>query len=237
MAYLLLLFGLSFAPGLLWLWFFYRKDRIEPEPVRLIVRTFLLGVALGVPAALLELFFVESLLVTVVIAPVIEEALKFVGVRFTVYRRAEFDEPLDGIVYTAAVALGFASIENALYLFASYLTAVETAESLRALSPLGVVTSVFVVRALLSVPAHVLYSSLWGYALGKAKFAGPLLRRKLIARGLGLAVLCHALFNLFASHLPQAALGELILVVLMWKVVLRHIDEGLRVSPHTRPSP
>lgn len=232
----LILFVLSFAPGLGWLWFFYRKDRLEPEPIRLIVRTFFIGMGLGIPATLLELLFSESLFVTVAIAPVVEEALKYGGVRLTVYRRPEFDEPLDGIVYTAAVALGFASIENALYLFAAYLNAVETAASLRVLSPFGVVTSVFVVRALLSVPSHVLYSSMWGYALGKAKFSDPLVRRGLIGRGLGVAILCHALFNFFAAHLPQAALAELILIVVMWKAVLRRIDEGLRLSPHHRPS-
>ncbi|WP_447978320.1 PrsW family intramembrane metalloprotease [Candidatus Nitrospira bockiana] len=234
MAYLML-FALSFAPGLLWLWFFYRKDTLDPEPASLIIKTFLIGMGLGVPATVLELLFTESAVVTVAIAPVIEELLKFAGVRFTVYRRAEFDEPLDGIIYTAAVALGFASIENGLYLLATYLTAVDTAASLNVITPFGVLTSVFLVRALLSVPSHVLYSSMWGYALGRAKFSAPGEGRRLLLTGLVLAILCHALFNFFASHLPQAALAELLLVAIMWRVVFKRIDEGLRTSPH-RPT-
>ncbi|MER3422235.1 MAG: hypothetical protein C4293_02395, partial [Nitrospiraceae bacterium] len=74
----------------------------------------------------------------------------------TVYHESEFDEPLDGIIYTAALALGFASMENWLYLLAAYLGADETAQASEVLSPFGVVISVFVIRALLSVPSHVL---------------------------------------------------------------------------------
>lgn len=228
----LALFAAAFAPGLFWLWYFYRKDKLEPEPKTLIIKTFLIGILLGIPATFLEFLFTESLVVTIVIAPLIEEALKYGGVRFTVYQKAEFDEPLDGIIYTAALALGFASMENWLYLFAAYLGADEAAEALDVLSPFGVVASVFIVRALLSVPSHVLYSSMWGYALGKAKFTDLQEGRALIRRGFLLAVFCHGLFNFFASNLPGAALGEVMLVAAMWWIILRRIGEGLKASPH-----
>ncbi|MGH7229809.1 MAG: PrsW family intramembrane metalloprotease [Nitrospiraceae bacterium] len=228
-------FAAAFAPGLFWLWYFYRKDKLEPEPKKLIIKTFFVGIALGIPATFLELLFTESLLVTILIAPVIEEALKYSGVRLAAYRRPEFDEPLDGIIYTAAVALGFASMENVFYLLAAYLSAHDTAKSLEVLSPFGVVISVFVLRALMSVPSHVLYSSMWGYALGRAKFMDRASGRSLILKGFLAAVLCHALFNFFASRLPQAAVGELLLVTILWVVVLKRIAEGQRISPHRVP--
>jgi RsiW-degrading membrane proteinase PrsW (M82 family) len=92
--------------------------------------------------------------------------------------------------------------------------------------------SVFVLRALMSVPGHVLYSSLWGYALGKAKFLDRTAGRSLVLRGFLLAIFCHGLFNLFASRLPQAALAELALVAVLWVIILRKIAEGLKLSPH-----
>ena len=222
----------AFAPGLFWLWFFYKKDKLEPEPKRLIVMTFLLGMGLGIPATLLELLFTESLFAIILVAPIIEEGLKYSGVRLTVYRSAEFNEPLDGIIYTAALALGFASMENWLYLLAAYLNASDMAQSTETLSPFGVVASVFVVRAFLSVPSHVLYSSMWGSALGRAKFADPAQGNAMIQRGLLLAILCHGLFNFFASHFPEAVVGEVVLMFVMWGIVLRSIRECQKASPH-----
>ncbi|HJU05110.1 MAG TPA: PrsW family glutamic-type intramembrane protease [Nitrospiraceae bacterium] len=225
----------SFVPGLFWLWFFYKRDSLEPEPKRLLITSFFVGIGLGIPATFLEILFNDSLLMTVLIAPVIEETLKFGGVRFTVFRHPEFDEPLDGIIYTAAVALGFASMENLFYLMAAYLNASDTSQSLEVLSPFGVVMSVFVLRALMSVPSHVLYSGFWGYALGKAKFMDRAAGRSLVLKGFLLAIFCHGLFNFFASRLPQAALAELALVAILWAVILRKIAEGLKLSPHRAP--
>ena len=222
----------AFAPGVFWLWLFYKKDKLEPEPKRLIVLTFLLGMGLGIPATLLELFFTGSPLSIVLLAPIIEEGLKYSGVRLTVYRNAEFNEPLDGIIYTAALALGFASMENWLYLLAAYLNAPDVAQSMETLSPFGVVASVFVVRAFLSVPSHVLYSSMWGSALGRAKFADPARGNAMIQQGFLLAILCHGLFNLFASHFPEGIVPELVLMVVMWVIVLRSIRECQKGSPH-----
>ena len=226
------LLAAAFAPGLFWLWYFYRKDTLEPEPKRLILRMFFLGILLGIPATILELFPVDSIVMTVILAPAIEESLKFLGVRFTVYLRREFDEPMDGIIYTAAVALGFASMENWFYLWATYLNAHDAAQSFETLSPLGILLSVFIIRALLSVPSHVLYSSLWGYALGKAKFMDPARGRRLIVKGLALAMLCHGLFNYFAANLPEAALAEVVLVAVLWVIILRRMAESIKISPH-----
>ena len=231
MIFILLLLA-AFAPGLFWLWYFYKKDQLEPEPKRLIVMTFLLGMVLGIPATLLEFLFTQSLLAIVLVAPIVEEGLKYSGVRLTVYRSAEFDEPLDGIIYTAALALGFASVENWLYLLAAYFNATDIAQSTEPLSPFGVVTSVFVIRAFLSVPSHVLYSSMWGSALGRAKFTDPARGNAMIRRGLLLAILCHGLFNLFASHFPEGVVEEVILMIVMWVIVLRSIREGQKASPH-----
>lgn len=111
---------LAFAPGIFWLWYLYQKDRWEPEPRHLVLKAFFWGLVIAFPAALLETAFLWSqFLLIVVAAPVIEEYLKYFVVRRAVYHREEFSEPVDGIVYAGAAALGFASIENLGYLLSA----------------------------------------------------------------------------------------------------------------------
>jgi RsiW-degrading membrane proteinase PrsW (M82 family) len=228
--------AIAFGPAVFWLWYFYSKDKLDPEPKRLIAKTFFLGMLLGLPATFLELLFLDSLVVSVLIAPAIEESLKYAGVRYTVYRSAEFDEPLDGIIYAAAVALGFASVENVFYLLAIYFSVTDAEPTLEVMSPFGAVASVFAIRALISVPSHVLFSSMWGYALGRGKFLPAIEARMLIRWGLVYAIVCHGLFNFSASRLPEGALGVLLLVTILWRVLRRRIREVQTNAPrHARP--
>ncbi len=220
----LTILALAFAPGLFWLWFFYKRDKIEPEPKHLIVKTFFWGMAAVLPAIFLETPFrgmAGGLALTVVAAPVIEEYLKYFAVRRTIYAHDEFDEPMDGIVYAAAAALGFASLENVFFLFSAYSTGGE-----------GQVWATFALRAFLSVPGHVMFSAMWGYALGVAKFSPGADRRKVIAGGVGLAMLLHALFNLLVSTVPLVSIGMLAFLFFGWRAVNRKIAAALADSPH-----
>ncbi|MFH0825481.1 MAG: PrsW family glutamic-type intramembrane protease, partial [Pseudomonadota bacterium] len=114
---LLLLPALGFAPGLFFLYYFYKKDRIEPEPLFMIRNCFVMGMIAVIPAMILEWPFTGmGVFLVCIVGPVVEEVVKFTTVRLTVYKHAEFDEPLDGVVYSASTALGFASLENLFYL-------------------------------------------------------------------------------------------------------------------------
>lgn len=213
---------LSLTPGLFWTWYFFKKDRVEPEPLRLIRDCFLLGMVAVIPAAILEPPFerISVLFSVVVAAPIMEELLKFAVVRLTVFRKTEFNEPMDGIVYAAAAALGFASLENVLYVLGEYNKGT------------GTVAAVTVLRALLSVPGHALWSSMWGFALGFAKFAPPLRRKKLIRTGLLMAIGMHGLYNLLCLSGPVWPLGLLIFVPVTWMIAHRRIEQALLASPH-----
>src|SRR5262249_43986258 len=79
-----------------------------------------------------------------------EEGSKFLGAWTLAKHRREFDEPVDGIVYGCASALGFAAIENIKYFAANRLSGL-------------VVTG----RAFTSVPLHMFVGAIWGYALGR----------------------------------------------------------------------
>ena len=117
----------SLSPGIFWLWFFLRQDKVRPKPKHLIALTFLLGCVSTIPAAILEFVFhfgglldAQTDLATVatgmlfVVGPV-EELCKFGAVRLLASRSLYFDEPMDGLVYGAAASLGFASLEHFFY--------------------------------------------------------------------------------------------------------------------------
>ncbi len=213
---------LAFAPGIFWLWYVYQKDRWEPEPRTFIVKTFLLGMACALPVALLEApFYWSEFFLIVIAAPVIEEYAKYFVVSRTVYRQGEFSEPMDGIVYSAAAALGFASIENLLYL--------ATAQSQHMLTP------VFLGRAFFSVPGHVLFSTIWGAALGRAKFLpDPARQRALIHGGLLTAMAAHGLFNLLAMFELRGAIGLLIFLFFAWKFFHQRVETALAESSYAQ---
>jgi RsiW-degrading membrane proteinase PrsW (M82 family) len=212
---------LAVAPVVFWLWYFYQKDRYEPEPLSWILVVYLLGIAVTLPVGLVEgvaALFLPSFLITVLVAPIVEEAGKFLVVRRTVYETAEFDEPVDGMVYAAAAGLGFATLENIIYVFAALETSVSFA------------LQTGLVRALLSVPGHVLFSAMWGYSLGRAKFLPEAGRSRVIAAGLLLAMASHALFNLLLYNEVGFALLVLVLVPLLWISFQRGITESLKNS-------
>lgn len=216
-----LLLLLALAPAIFWLYYFYSRDRYEPEPLSWILAVYILGAAVTIPVALVEGaagMFVPAVLAAVVIAPIVEESGKYLVVKRSVYSSPEFDEPVDGIVYAAAAGLGFATLENIVYVFSSFegsfLFAVQTG----------------VVRAFLSVPGHVLFSAMWGYALGQSKFLSPARGSVLVFSGLVLAIAAHGLFNfLLFSDLGFAFL-VLILVPLLWIMVDRRIRRALGQS-------
>ncbi|OPX70064.1 MAG: hypothetical protein A4E37_00177 [Methanoregulaceae archaeon PtaB.Bin056] len=216
-----LIFLLAMAPGLFWLYYFYSKDRYDPEPVVWVLGIFLLGATVTVPVAVLEGVLgavAGGILAAVVVAPVCEEIAKYLVVKKTVYRSRVFDEPVDGIIYAAAAGLGFATIENILYLFSAF------DESLLLALQTGVV------RGLISVPGHVLFSVMWGSALGMARFMPEQEGNRLVRNGLVLAMAAHALFNLLLFSAVGFAVLVLVLVPLLWVLTERHIRNSLSHS-------
>jgi RsiW-degrading membrane proteinase PrsW (M82 family) len=216
----LVIVAVAVAPAIFWLWYFYRRDRYEPEPKLLIIRTFFLGMLVTLPVAFIEgVLPISDLILAVLAAPIIEEVAKYLVVRRTVYPNPEFNEPMDGVVYAASAALGFATLENIVYISTAYLT-----------SPLEDVLVIYALRALLSVPGHALFSSMWGYALGRAKF-DPARGTGFILGGLALAIGLHGVFNFFLYSAPLLAAGVFVLILAAWWGVLHLVEDALRRSP------
>ncbi len=227
--------ALAFAPGIFWLWYFYKKDKLEPEPRALVAKTFFFGILATIPAVILETPFRQSkLLMLVFVAPIAEELCKFFTVRWTMYKNDEFDEPMDGIVYGTAAALGFASAENVLYLLGAFFIPEEVYQGAKSTEALW---TVFTLRAFLSVPGHALWGAIWGYALGRAKFSEPEHGRSLILKGVLLAMVLHGIFNFLLLYTLHTAIGMLVLVPMVWRMVNQRIAKALESSPFRAESP
>jgi RsiW-degrading membrane proteinase PrsW (M82 family) len=194
---------IALAPGFFLAWYFYHRDKYEPEPKLKIIKIFFLGALMVLPAALAEIILVTifglntqgllSILVLsfFIVAP-IEESLKYVAVRKWIYKSLEFDEVMDGIVYTVSASLGFATAENIIYVL-----------------PLGIQTGIL--RAFITVPGHALFGALMGYYIGKAKFNREK-EKKLIIKGIVLAIICHGLFDFLA--MSRSIFSSLIIFLL-----------------------
>ena len=215
-----LLIVVAFAPGIFWLWYFARKSLYRPGPRRLLVFTFLLGMVATIPAGILNSIFVDeavlsedarlasvAMMMLLVVGPV-EETAKFLAVRLFSYRSLYFDEPADGLLYAAAASLGFASLENLLYV-------------------LEFGPGVMILRAPLSTLAHVVFASVWGYRLGLRTQGGDRRRGPLLVAILAAAAV-HGLFNVAVFAVPAAAV---LLVVVGAAWTLRRFDWARRVSP------
>lgn len=115
-------------PALIWLSYYLRKD-LHPEPKRMILKVFLLGslitlpvffIQLGLSALLAEIklpTFIISILYWFLVIAFTEEFFKYLVVKRVVFNSKHLDEPLDIMLYMIIAALGFAALENVLYLF------------------------------------------------------------------------------------------------------------------------
>jgi RsiW-degrading membrane proteinase PrsW (M82 family) len=205
------------APTVFLLLFVYLRDKYEHEPLGLIGVTFVLG-AIGVlPAAFLELllegfFPVPAILQAFLYVAVVEELTKFGAVKIKAYRSFHFNEVMDGIVYAVAASLGFATVENIIYVLRS-----------------GLAVAIF--RAILSVPDHAVWGGIMGFYLGLAKrdekASGS--EQSQIIKGLAIVILLHGLYDSLAF---LESLGGVILISLIgWGLFLVLMRKALALSP------
>ncbi|MGI6344187.1 MAG: PrsW family glutamic-type intramembrane protease [Bacillota bacterium] len=207
--------------------FFYVRDVYEREPRVLLVRLFLHGVLITIPAAVIGVLaagllegLVSSqsplylLVENFIFIALVEEGLKYWVVRRQAYHHPAFNEPYDGMLYAIFASLGFAALENILYVAQGG-------------------TRVAVARALLSVPAHALFASTMGYFLGRARFARTARREEQMLRAaLVLPVLLHGVYDLLLSTGNVSLMWGIVPFSLaMWIMALRQMRLSHRRSP------
>jgi protease PrsW len=169
------------APGLALLSYFYLKDKYEPEPVWMVLFTFISGALLILPIAFFEYVLKTENVIkydsiyAIFSSGLIEEFFKWSILFVCAYRNVEFDEPFDGIVYGTSVSLGFATAENIMYLMTNGMEYALT-------------------RALLPVSSHALFGVIMGYYISVAKFTKES-KLPLFLLSMILPALLHGIFN------------------------------------------
>lgn len=237
-----LLVLLAVAPPIGLVIYFYLRDRYEPEPRGYVVAAFLYGPLVLVPALWLGpwvkgLVDPEWLLLSGVegrlyedffVAAAVEEGLKWVLFSVTILRWREFDEPMDGVVYGATMALGLAAVENLHYVLLCHGR------------PGCAALALALLRGVFSVPAHALFGASMGFFLGRAKFARHRWHRAyLVPLGLFVPWAFHGLYDHLCSYVGPLW-GWLFLGVVsffMWVFVLVAITRALGRSPFKPQEP
>jgi protease PrsW len=233
-------------PGFLWLWHFYKKDKYEPEPVSLVLKCVMFGALAVIPIALIE-WILEKLVLQGIIGPLFqlnpyymatgylaigfrsfieasftEELGKFFVVYKTVFNNPEFNEIMDGIIYSTAAAVGFSIAENFLYIWATNF------------NPL-----VMLLRSTCCTVIHISASGFFGYYLARAKFVdSPPARKYYIGLGLGIAIGIHGIYDfviLSSVTSPGAGLAVLGFIILsafaFYRLLNDKVDLALAESP------
>jgi protease PrsW len=218
------LFALALAPGAAIVLYIYLKDKHEREPLGLLLISFLYG---GL-SAIMTLFISWPVEALIIIKPddaihqffnaffkvaLIEEFSKFFFVRFILFNNRNFNEPFDGIVYAVMVSMGFATLENVLYVY-----------------QFGLATGIL--RMFTAVPAHATFAIIMGFFLGKAKFSHQKVLYYSIM-GLLTAALFHGSYDyfLFISFVPGIWAGAAVSLIVGFILSRKAIRLHQQTSP------
>lgn len=215
-----ILLSVAIAPALALLSYFYLRKEIAKEPSKLLLHSFIYGAILTFPILFIqhviqeEEIFSSLFLHQALVTSALEEFFKWLILVIAIYKHVEFDDPYDGILYGASVALGFATVENILFL-------------------LNFGMNEAFIRALLPVSSHALFGVVMGYYLGRAKFSARKAKNEITYAFLASFVL-HTIYN---SILIIKGLELLLIVPFMlflWVFGLSKAKKAHILSRHKR---
>jgi len=224
-------------PALIWLFFWTREDRENPEPIGMVALAFIGGIiAVFISLFIEKIIFginiyslfpsetvgqimnwfqeiaikknilLDNFLMVIIFAPIIEEVSKFVIDYIFVLRSKEDDEPIDPIIYMIATALGFAAIENVLFLIDPILENNLT---------YSIVTGNM--RFIGASLIHTIASATIGIILSLNFFKRRFRRDMAVLFAIFMAILIHAIFNFF---LIGSTRGSIITLEIIWASVI-----------------
>jgi RsiW-degrading membrane proteinase PrsW (M82 family) len=231
---LLLGFCLGFLPSLIWLVFWLREDP-HPEPTKTLVRAFIAGMC-AVPGAIifqyivlavlglenvgLESLYGTTLIVVILLWAGIEEVCKYAVCSRSALSKKEDDEPLDPVIYLITAALGFAAVENVLFILSPLIDG----------NFLSTVTAVNM-RFMGATLVHILGSGVVGMALGLTFYKKK--RIKVIAGIIGviLATALHSVFNLLILRSESSLFGAFMFLWIMIIILIVMIEKLKYLKP------
>lgn len=210
---MLAILSAGFAPSLALLSYFYLKDEYESEPLTVVFKTFLFGALLVFPIMFIQYvlttehifqsFFVDAFFSS----SFLEEFFKWFVLYYTIYQHVEFDEPYDGIVYGVSVSLGFATVENILYL-------------------LGNGVEFAIGRALLPVSSHALFGVIMGYYMGKGKFSKDNRKTLWIIFSFTISYLLHGFYDYILLSQENWLIIMVPFMIFLWWLGLRKVKKA-----------
>lgn len=218
------LLTLALAPAVAVMLYIYWKDTHEKEPLALLLKCFIGGMFSIIPAMLLEVLggilgfgisnnSLGTLFYAFGVVGFSEEISKYFFVRKLAYNHRAFNEPFDGIVYCVMVSMGFAALENVMYVFEG-----------------GVPTAV--ARMFTAVPAHATFACIMGFFMGMAKFSG---KNAFLLNSAGLfgAIFFHGAYDyfLFENNIPGIYSGAFVSLI----VALLLSRSAIKIHQHNSP--
>jgi len=185
--------GLAFIggiiPSLLWLWFWLKEDKKNPEPTSLLAVVFILGMVAVLFVLPIQKFLQASIIGVnwqLIAMAAAEELVKYIAVALVVYEGMHADEPIDWPIYLITCALGFAALENTMYLLHPLSLGENT---------VGLLTGHL--RFLGSTLLHTVCSGIVGISIGFAMHMNGFKKALHLWTGLFIAIVLHSAFNFF----------------------------------------
>jgi len=218
------LFG-GLLPALLWLAFWLREDKKRPEPKGKIILTFVLGMFATIAVLPLEGYIKDvvtnSTLLLIVLWSLSEELFKYIAAFFAGLHTRANNEPIDAIIYMITAALGFAAMENTLFL----------------LTPLGdgaIVDAVITghMRFIGATVLHILASGTVGVFMAMSFYRRKMIKKEFVLGGLILAIALHSVFNLLIiKNTSENIFGIFLVVWLAVAILLVFFEKAKKLRP------
>ncbi len=229
---------LSILPSIVLGFIIYKQDKIEKEPFYLLARLIIGGIlavfltlviSIFIPTGLQEFLNINLITLFIYIfatVGLIEELSKWIFLRVFTWNSKEFKHIYDAVVYAVFISLGFATLENIIYIFSSVYTKNGT-------FLMGVQTGLL--RSVLSVPGHAFFGAFMGFYYGLAKQAFLLgkidLYSKNIRKSILIPALLHGIFDtLLFSEKLFFFLIYLVFVVILYIMAILKIRQFAKIN-------
>lgn len=197
-------------PALLWLFFWLREDRFQPEPRGLLILTFIAGAITVFLITPLEQFAIATGLAgteRILFFAAVEEIAKF-GVVFMIdFNSSYLDEPIDYAIYLITGAIGFAAAENVLFLLEPSLQ-----------DNISFVIETGTLRFLGATILHSILGALLGLIIGFVFYKKRIVKIRFAIAGLGIVIILHTLFNYFI--IKYVEIDGLLTLAILWIITL-----------------
>nr|WP_317356893.1 PrsW family glutamic-type intramembrane protease [uncultured Tyzzerella sp.] len=210
------------APIVIILLTIYIKDKYEKEPIKLALTGTLYGMLSSIPIVFTERYVMSfapasssiyyPFFVSFMVAAFVEEAYKYIILIFLIYKNNNYNEPFDGILYAVYISLGFATIENILYVFNPILGGIYTG----------------IARAIFSIPAHAMFGIYMGYYLSREKF----FNKKIKIFSLIVPIFIHGIYDLLLfTNIKYSNIFFIMFFVYITIVSLKRVKYYIKISP------